>query len=50
MIPGEIIPADAPPIEANPGLDICTLAVANTGRRTMNVEPTPSTLSAATSP
>jgi hypothetical protein len=26
------------------------LAVANTGRRTMNVEPTPSTLSAATSP
>ena len=37
MIPGEIIPADAPPLEANPGLDLLTLTVANTGDRPIQV-------------
>jgi urease subunit beta len=37
MIPGEIIPADAPPIEANPGLETVTLEVANTGDRPIQV-------------
>jgi urease subunit beta len=37
MIPGEIIPADAPPIEANPGIATITLAVANTGDRPIQV-------------
>lgn len=37
MIPGEIIPADAPDLEANPGLEPVTLAVANTGDRPIQV-------------
>ena len=37
MIPGEIIPADAPDIEANTGLEIKVLAVANTGDRPIQV-------------
>jgi urease subunit beta len=37
MIPGEIIPADAPPIEANAGLETVTIAVANTGDRPIQV-------------
>ena len=37
MIPGEIIPADAPPIEANAGLETVTLTVANTGDRPIQV-------------
>jgi urease subunit beta len=37
MIPGEIIPASAPPIEANPGLDLVTVTVANTGDRPIQV-------------
>jgi urease subunit beta len=37
MIPGEIIPADAPPIEANTGLATVTMPVANTGDRPIQV-------------
>ena len=37
MIPGEIIPADGEPIEANPGLETVTVAVANTGDRPIQV-------------
>ena len=37
MIPGEIIPADAPPLEANTGLATCTLDIANTGDRPIQV-------------
>jgi len=37
MIPGEIIPADAPPIEANVGLDTVIVRVANTGDRPIQV-------------
>jgi urease subunit beta len=37
MIPGEIIPADGPDFEANAGLDLVTLAVANTGDRPIQV-------------
>ena len=37
MIPGEIIPADAPPLDANTGLDTVTLSVANTGDRPIQV-------------
>ena len=38
MIPGEIIPApDAPPLDANLGLETRALAVANTGDRPVQV-------------
>ena len=37
MIPGEIIPADAPDIEVNAGLETQMLAVANTGDRPIQV-------------
>jgi urease subunit beta len=38
MIPGEIIvPADAPPLEANAGLETKTIEVANTGDRPIQV-------------
>lgn len=37
MIPGEIIPADAPPLEANPGLATLTLPVTNTGDRPIQI-------------
>jgi urease subunit beta len=37
MIPGEIIPADGPPLEANAGLETVTLAVSNTGDRPIQV-------------
>jgi urease subunit beta len=37
MIPGEIIPADAPPLEANAGLETVALRVANTGDRPIQV-------------
>ena len=37
MIPGEIIPASAPDIEANAGLETKTLVVANTGDRPIQV-------------
>ncbi len=37
MIPGEIIPADAPPIEANAGLETVTITVSNTGDRPIQV-------------
>ena len=37
MIPGEIIPADGPPLEANIGLDTVTLVVSNTGDRPIQV-------------
>jgi len=37
MIPGEIIPADGAPLEANAGLALVTLAVANTGDRPIQV-------------
>lgn len=37
MIPGEIIPADAPPIEINPGLSTQTQVVTNTGDRPIQV-------------
>ena len=37
MIPGEIIPANAPDIEANAGLETKVLAVANTGDRPIQV-------------
>lgn len=37
MIPGEIIPADAEPLEANIGLDTVTLPVSNTGDRPIQV-------------
>jgi len=37
MIPGEIIPAAAPPLEANLGLETLVLPVANTGDRPIQV-------------
>jgi urease subunit beta len=37
MIPGEIIPAEGAPLEANAGLDTVTLAVANTGDRPIQI-------------
>ncbi|MDQ8186123.1 urease subunit beta [Pelagicoccus sp. SDUM812002] len=37
MIPGEIIPADAAPLEANVGLETLTLPVTNTGDRPIQV-------------
>jgi urease subunit beta len=38
MIPGEIIiPPDAPPLPANPGLVTCTIDVTNTGDRPVQV-------------
>jgi urease subunit beta len=37
MIPGEVIPADAPPIEANVGLTTLELEVTNTGDRPIQV-------------
>lgn len=37
MIPGEIIPADAPALEANSGLATVMLPVANTGDRPIQV-------------
>lgn len=37
MKPGEIIPADAPPLEANVGLATVTLGVSNTGDRPIQV-------------
>lgn len=37
MIPGEIIPAEGPDLEANAGLEKVTLAVANTGDRPIQV-------------
>ena len=37
MIPGEIIPADGAPLEANAGLALVTLGVANTGDRPIQV-------------
>ncbi len=37
MTPGEIIPADAEPLEANRGLDTVTLPVSNTGDRPIQV-------------
>jgi urease subunit beta len=37
MIPGEIIPADAPPLEANVGLTTLELNVTNTGDRPVQV-------------
>ena len=37
MIPGEIIPADAPDLEANAGLETIIIPVANTGDRPIQV-------------
>jgi urease subunit beta len=37
MTPGQIIPADAPDIEANAGLPTVTLRVANTGDRPIQI-------------
>jgi len=37
MIPGEIIPAAGPDLEANPGLETVTIAVANTGDRPIQI-------------
>ena len=37
MIPGEIIPADDPDLEANIGLDTLVIPVANTGDRPIQV-------------
>lgn len=37
MIPGEIIPADAAPLEANVGIETKNLEVANTGDRPIQV-------------
>ena len=37
MVPGEIIPADAPAIAANVDLEFVTLDVANTGDRPVQV-------------
>ncbi|MGA3172289.1 MAG: urease subunit beta [Chthoniobacteraceae bacterium] len=37
MIPGEIIPADAPALEANAGLETVVIRVANTGDRPIQV-------------
>ena len=37
MIPGEIIPADGPPLEANVGLETVALVVANTGDRPIQI-------------
>jgi urease subunit beta len=36
-IPGEVFPADAPALEANPGLKTVLLRVANTGDRPIQV-------------
>ena len=40
MKPGEIIPAKAPDLDANVGLKMVTLEVANTGDRPVQVEAT----------
>ena len=37
MIPGEIIPAEGPPLAANTGLDLVVMTVANTGDRPIQV-------------
>jgi urease subunit beta len=37
MNPGEIIPADGPPLEANAGLATVTMTVSNTGDRPIQV-------------
>jgi len=37
MIPGEIIPKDAPDLEANVGLETLTIVVANTGDRPIQI-------------
>jgi urease subunit beta len=37
MIPGEIIPADAPDLDVNPGLETKKFVVANTGDRPIQV-------------
>lgn len=37
MIPGELIPAEAGPLEANVGLETLTLPVSNTGDRPVQV-------------
>lgn len=37
MIPGQVIPADAPALEANPGLETRIVSVANTGDRPVQV-------------
>jgi urease subunit beta len=37
MIPGEVIPAAGPDLEANPGLETVALAVANSGDRPIQV-------------
>jgi urease subunit beta len=37
MIPGEIIPAEGAPLEANAGLALVTVTVANTGDRPIQV-------------
>jgi urease subunit beta len=37
MIPGEIIPVEGPPLEANAGLYTTTVTVANTGDRPIQV-------------
>lgn len=37
MIPGELIPADAPDLEANAGLETRRMEVANTGDRPIQV-------------
>jgi urease subunit beta len=37
MIPGEIIPANAPPLEANTGLALASIAVSNAGDRPIQV-------------
>ena len=37
MTPGQIITADAPPLQANVGLETKTLAVSNTGDRPIQV-------------
>jgi len=37
MIPGEIIPKDAPDLDANVGLDTLTIVVANTGDRPIQI-------------
>ncbi len=37
MIPGEIIPANAPDLEANPGLETISVEVVNTGDRPVQV-------------
>lgn len=37
MIPGQLIPQDAPPLQANVGLETLTLKVSNTGDRPIQV-------------